>query len=363
MQSEVLKVQAWGESSIKTLNLDDAFRVATEHMPNLKGVYIYINQQYFLSDSMYCDDGERKIILSAPILKNFLERKKHELVGISFCLDQCCEEQFKKRTDGARALVAIGSMPNLKKLELSNIGFDDVDNLTGCIGTDLESLRLAHISVGSDRYCHGCQPPDVDELVRKLSQIRNLRTLALEDIALSPLNLRTLAPRLARVRDLSLEGAFGGQGGSINDASLALIADSCPNLLSLNVSYQREITFAGLKRTLRNLNLIDLEASDISLSTHQVADIVRNSSLKFLRYSNAGNRWESPGEQELRIIREAVVRRNGEVILCTDHGGMVKLTLPSTLRANQEAAKNFVNEACKAGHDVFVTCKWDKAST
>ena len=358
-----MKVKAYGESSVKTLNLDDAFRVATEHMPNLKGVDIYINQQYFLNDSMYCgEDGKREIILSAPVMKNFFERKKHELVGISLCLDQCIEEKFKERTDRAKALVAIGSMPNLKKLVLSYVGFDDVDTLTRCIGPDLESLRLANVKIGSGAYGYEWQSSDVDELIRKLSQIRNLRTLCLDDIALSPRNLQTLAPRLSQVRDLSLEGAFGGQGGSITDASLALIADSCPNLLSLDVSYQRGITFAGLKHILQRISLVDLEASDIRLSTHQVANLVGNSSLKFVRYSNAGNRWDNPGEQEQRIVREAVIRRNGEVVLCTDMGGLVKFTLPSALRANQEAAKNFVNEACEAGRDVLVTCKWDTVS-
>lgn len=97
LNSEILKINAASEYSIRTLDLDYALQVAGDHMPNLKAVDIYINHEYVSSED-YNDLG-KSLLLSSAVLRQFLERLSTQLVSFSFGLDDCCWDQIKGTTD------------------------------------------------------------------------------------------------------------------------------------------------------------------------------------------------------------------------------------------------------------------------
>ncbi|KAL7535430.1 hypothetical protein ACHAWF_005165 [Thalassiosira exigua] len=95
LKSSTMKVHVSSECSIHTVSLDDAFLVASEHMPNLNSVDVYIDQSFLIKDEFDFEDNNRNIILSPDALKHFFDNVKTKLVSFSFRLDDCCWENLK----------------------------------------------------------------------------------------------------------------------------------------------------------------------------------------------------------------------------------------------------------------------------
>ena len=237
LQSPTLKVYATRDCSIHTVSLDDAFRVAGEHMPNLNSVDIVINQDYVLKDDYSLEENSRNLLLSADVLKQFLEKMRTKLVSFSFRLDDCCWEEFKAMTDRCMALLPLGTMPNLKKVDLTNFGFDDINTLTSCLSTGLQSLNLVYLKMGAMLEWN---TSEMDALVDKLSQLTSLVSLNLADSAITDEHLMVLLPKLKVIRYLDVSGRFGNSGivggptsdSQLSDLGLKAIAESCPEILS-----------------------------------------------------------------------------------------------------------------------------------
>ena len=76
---------------------------------------------------------KKKVVLTPPVLMQFLEKMSLCLVSFFFCLDDCCWDKMKVMTDSCIELLPLGKMKILKKLDLSNFGFDDINVLGECI--------------------------------------------------------------------------------------------------------------------------------------------------------------------------------------------------------------------------------------
>mmetsp|Transcript_25325 Transcript_25325/g.53501 ORF Transcript_25325/g.53501 Transcript_25325/m.53501 type:complete len:895 (-) Transcript_25325:24-2708(-) len=356
LQSKTLKVRATEDCSINTIDLDDAFRVAAEHMTNLNSVDIYISQDYIIKNQYsFGSEVNRVLLLSPNELKQFLEKMRTKLISFSFRIGDCCWKEMKKMTDKCRALLPLGTMPNLKKLELSNFGFDDVETLTSCLSNELQLLRLHYVKMGTHL---DWKSSEVDALVNKLSELKYLVTLGLPDSSINDQHLWDLLPKLQFLRCLDVSGTFGS-GGSLTEFGLRAIADNCPELLSLQVNYQPRMTINGIMYLLQKCpELVDLEVGGVITHINQMRQILNSAKkLRVLWFGAIGWRPETRGEQ--LEIQRAVQATEGRVVLCTVSGGKSEVNLSAAHRRNQDDSIAKFERAGEQDQDPLVCNMWD----
>ncbi|GFH49607.1 hypothetical protein CTEN210_06083 [Chaetoceros tenuissimus] len=84
---------------------------------------------------------------------------------------------MKKLTDNGRAFLPLGVMPNLKKLTLTGLGFDDINILTASLNPKLKYLQLDNMMTRSSTWCI----PEAQALVGKFSQLTDLVSLSTDN--------------------------------------------------------------------------------------------------------------------------------------------------------------------------------------
>jgi hypothetical protein len=346
--------------------MDDAFRVANKHMPSLNSVEIFIDQGYFLSDDevgglgggIGYGTGDKKLILSTEIVKEFLELNSSKLTSFSFRLDECCSEEMKEMSDGGSALVPLGSMSNLRKLDLSGFGFDNIEVIKSCLSIRLQSLRLDGLMMDERSEWSTAQ---VDSLVAKLSKLTNLVSLSIADDCIADHHLSTLLPRLQHLKCLDVSGGFGTVGTEgrpqLTDHGLASIATNCPRIQSLSLNYQRKLTFHGVMSLLRKCSdIVELELGDVNIGLDKIGEIVRTPPR--LIYYLCGKIGFRPDVRKQMLIQRAVQTTGGRVVVCTVSGGLVKVNLSPGEKQMQEESIAKVERANEQYYGHSVSNKW-----
>jgi tetratricopeptide (TPR) repeat protein len=343
LKSQTLKINASSECSIKVIRLNDALRIAIEHMPNLNSVDIFINQTYVLNEALNAGDIGKKLLLAPSVLYEFSEKMKTKLVSVSFRLDECCWEELKEMTDRCKALVSLGTMPLLRKLDLTNFGSDDIESLTSCLSPGLHSLCLNYVMISKEREWSAT---DVDSFVSKLTQLKSLVSLSLENTRIKDRHLAALLPKLKFLRCLNLSGAFGWAGDldghrQLTDAGMQAIADNLPHLLNLTVDYQHNITIRGIRALIEGCqDLVELEVCGFPFDGQQVSEIIASAKkLLFLRIDTDGQ------AQSLRRIHDAVVKTSGRVVVCSSQGLVKNVSLSSEQSKTQQESIAKVEKA------------------
>ncbi len=357
LDSETFKVHATDECSIRTIDLDHAFQVARDYMPNLKYVDIYIGQHYILKQYGSFGFGEPNpnFVLSSDVLTQFLESKSADLVAFVFCLDECCCEEVKALTDRCRAFAPLARMPNLKKLSLRNFGFDDVETVTMCLNPGLESLCLDHAAMGYERVWSNSQ---VDALAGKLSQLPHLVSLSLSEIPFTERHLRLLLPHLNRLKCLDLRGNYCDTFGSaLTDDGVKVIAEHCPSILTVDLDYQGNVGSSGILALVQNChNLLEIGACGTRLGVEDVRNILTvPNKLLNLSFGKLGYYHSST---EKGIVQNAVVSTKGRVVICTMQG-LMKMSLSPDHQVNQDDSMAKVEKAHKQRNDPMFCNKWD----
>ena len=359
LDSEIFKVHATRECSIRTIDLDHALQVARVYMPNLKYVDISIDQHYILEEafgSFEMGEPNPNFVLSSHVLTQFLESKSSDLIAFVFYLDDCCWEEMKVLTDRCRAFAPLARMPNLKKLSLSNFGFDDVESLTMCLHPGLQSLSLNNAAIGYERVWSNSQ---VDALAGKLSQLSRLVSLSLSDIPLTDKHLRSLLPRLNQLKCLHLCGNFGDTFGSpLTDDGVKAIAEHCPSILTVDIDYQGNVGSSGILALVQNCpNLLEIGACGTSLGVEDVEDILAvpnkllNLTFGELGYCHSGT--------DKGKLQNAVLSTKGRVVICTMQG-LMKMSLSPEHQANQDDSMARIETAHKQRFDPKFCNKWDE---
>ncbi|KAK1748760.1 hypothetical protein QTG54_000699 [Skeletonema marinoi] len=360
LDSETFNVHATEECSVRTIDLDHALQVARDYMPNLKYVDIFINQDYILEDDTYGSFGlgepNPNFMLSSHVLEQFLESKSADLVAFVFHLDDCCWEEIKALTDRCRAFAPLARMPNLKKLSLTNFGFDDVETITMCLNPGLESLRLDQAAIGFERIWSNSQ---VDALVSKLFQLPHLVSLSLSGIPITDSHVRFLLPRFNnQLKCLHLRGDFGDPSCSpLTDNGVKAIAEFCPSILTVDVDYQDEVGFSGILALVQNCpNLLEIGACGTSLGVEDVSSILSvPNELLNLSFGEIGHDHSST---EKVSLQNAVMSTNGRLVICT-MSGLMKMNLPPEHKANQDDSMSKIKKAHEQQFDPMLCNKWD----
>jgi len=358
LNSAILEIKPSQDSTLRTLDIDAALTVAAERMPNIISVDIFIHQEYILSNNFDGDD-KKSLVLSSTALRNFLVKTAEKLESFSLRLDDCCWDRVKKMTEAGKALLPLGTMPNLTKLTLGSFGFDDINVLVSCISPKLRVLKLDYIKLRSSTWCI----PDVTALVAKISKLGNLATLSLADNVLTDKDLDCLLSTLKGIRCLNVSGKWGDsfevRHSLLTDSGLKCIARHCPKLQSLDVSHQSKASTVGIRAVVNGCpGLLELEASDVKISTRDVKEIlVSAKSLLFLRFDNKKGGVPS---HEHYLIQDAIRATQGRTLVGSFYCGLYDADNLSTRhKNNREASKVKVESAFARQSDPKVYSIWE----
>jgi len=116
---------------------------------------------------------------------------------------------MKRMTDRCKALLTLGTMSSIKKLVLSNFGFDDIHTLILCLSTSLQALNLNHVKMGTSLEWTTLE---MDALAGKFCQLASLVFLELGDSACTDGHLEVILPNLQSIQCLNVSGCFGRMG-------------------------------------------------------------------------------------------------------------------------------------------------------
>lgn len=361
LQEPTLKLKLSENCTVQNVSLDDALLVAINHMPNLNSVDLRVPQDYILKDDFTNDRG-RNIELTPIVLRQFLEEVKEKLVAFVFRLPDCCWEEMKEMTGKCSSLTPLGSMPYIKKLDLTHFGFDDVMTLSKCLSTSLRSLTLSHVMMGRQMEWSASESNDI---VTKLCQLTNLATLDIADsFAINDSHLHVLLPNLPRLRCLSIEGRFGDiYHSQLTDVGFQAIADYCPRILSLNASYLGNVTINGVRRVIRKCHdIIELELGEVDFELQHLKEIVTTPpKLRLFRCGNIGvsTSYGNSDSRDQRLMEQAVLATEGRVVICTLGDGKIDVSLSSPHKRNQDQSMDMLDRAYKQQLDPLICQQWD----
>jgi len=358
LNSAILEIKPSEDSTILKLDIDAALTVAAERMPNIIAVDIFIHQEYVLSNNFDGDD-KRSLVLSSTAVRNFLGKTAEKLESFSLRLDDCCWDRVKEMTEAGKALLPLGTMPNLTKLTLGAFGFDDINVLVSCISPKLRVLELDDIKLRSSSWCI----PDITALVAKISLLDNLSTLSLADNALTDKDLNGLLSTLKGLRCLNVSGKWGDlfevRHSLLTDSGLKCIARHCPKLQSLDVSHQSKASTVGIRAVINGCpGLLRLEASGVKFPTRDLKDIVVSAkSLLFLRFDNKVGGVPS---HEQYMIQGAIRATQGKTLVSSFYCGLYDAdNLSPVHKNNREASKAKVEMAFARQSDPKVYNTWE----
>ncbi len=359
LDSKILEISTSYESSLRKLDIDLLLSMATKYMPNVIAVDIFIQQHYVLTNSD--DDKKRCLVLSSASLLEFLNHHHFTLQAFSFGLDQCCHSAVAEMMDGGKALVPLAAMPNLAKLDLLDISFADVNILSSCIfNKNLKVLGLNSIHLESSPYGHSCSITDWQCVVKKISQMKNLITLRLEDSVLTDKDLGEMLPSLKNLKCLNVSGTFGSfqrmdpRKSMLTDQGLKYIARYCTNLQSLSVNYQYRTSSKGVKAIVESCSdLRELEIYDVPVSNSDAKEILRTSK-KLLHFRCD----DSVGGQN-GIFDDLVKASQGRTCISTGTRGYIEVKLSPAQSRIQQSSKERVEETFGRRNDPNVYNEWE----
>uniref|UniRef100_A0A0G4GTX6 Uncharacterized protein n=1 Tax=Chromera velia CCMP2878 TaxID=1169474 RepID=A0A0G4GTX6_9ALVE len=130
-------------------------------------------------------------------------------------------------------------------------------------------------------------------LIASLASLSRLRTLRLSFWRLSDEDVESLAASLPNLRDLDVASAPGeGYGGHLSSAACKAIAQGCPHLQMLDISYHEDVEFDGIQELLRlcvhlrELDISRCRASETEEAVSRVVDcsVLSGGSLLILKF-------------------------------------------------------------------------------
>ena len=360
LDSDTLKICASDECKIEHLDIDEALSIALDHMPNLKGIQIWIDQTFILSQDSFSFSFEiesnDRLQLSSLALQQFFSKVHTKLESFSLRVDTCCWDEMKKLTDNGRAFLPLGVMPNLKKLTLTGLGFDDINILTASLNPKLKYLQLDNMMTRSSTWCI----PEAQALVGKFSQLPDLVSLSTDNHGFTDDDLINFLPCLKNLRNLNVCGRFGNnhfydiRHSMLTDKGLMAIAQYCPKLQSLDVSYNRKATVRGVKAVLMKCqDLVDLEAADLGISAQNVSELLSLSkNLLFFRFEGCR------GHEEY-LLQDAMKASKGKAIISGTLNGIYEVQLSPDFQKSRDKSMDKITKAYEQQSKVDVYNRWD----
>jgi hypothetical protein len=334
----------------------------------LKHVKMSIPQEFVLDTTMMNSyaSPEPKFKLSHTNLAAFLDSSSQlESFGLHF--GDCSETAAGEMTEGGKVLLSLGKLEQLQAIRTTCLVLDRANILTAILankGDSLKVLDLESLTLGKDS--HGGDPWPREMTTEVVAAIEGLKKLVALRISRSPLcdfDLERLLSGKSDLRCLELSGRFGDnyEGfGNLTDTGVATIVRCCPNLQSLNLSYQRRITATGVDTVLHGCpHLRELDVSAVRVHAQDLPNLL-SLAPKLLVFSWQHEHFPGPPGSVIAGMKEAVLATGGRTLICETFTGLVEVPSPPAACVRDAAcSKRLVDEAQERGEDPTIHNEWD----
>jgi len=215
--------------------------------------------------------------------------------------------------------------------------------------SNLKNLGLSYCLIGSVIY-QGWRKNDTTVIAAAIGTLSNLVNLRIMDTSFESNELRLILPNLPHLRCLTITGRFGESQHPddrnvlpLTDNDYCYIAETCPKLQLLDVSYHRSSTDKGIEAILRDCpDLIELRCAYSSISKDSMISLLQQHE-KLLLFS-FGN---YTGGMSLDEKRSIIMATDGRTLIMTEMEGLWENIpgLPSAVLKEMARSKKTLEDA------------------
>jgi hypothetical protein len=336
----------------KFLDFDAILNYAKEYMPCVEHFSISISQECVLKDMMdQYDEDENKgpwdVKFSPECLISFLESQLDNMLSFSYLMDDCCEKYTKRFTDGGNAFLPLARMSKLESLVTASALFNSADILQVILSSTSLQSSLKTFKLRTPVF--GNVPKkwttfEATTVAENIGKMKNLIKLGIEDSHLEPIQVRMMLSDLPHLRCLELSGQFGDfrEVTELRDTEFRFIAQACPELQELDLSYHHSCTYEGVEAVLRECrNLCEFRCSGIAIPGHRLAPLLRQQD-KLLLFSVGDAGINS------NIKRDIIMATGGRTLVMLGYGGLLEdvpgFSIPPSVQQEMARSKAFLDE-------------------
>lgn len=342
--SKTLKLVARHDDD-KYIDFDAILNYAKEYMPCVEHFSISISQECVDYDDE--ETGPWDVKFSPECLSSFLESQLDNMLSFSYLMDDCCEKYTRRFTDGGMAFYPLARMTKLESLVTASALFGSADILQAILSSTSLQSSLKTLKLMTPVF--GNLPKkwttfEATTVAENVGRMKNLIKLGIEDSYLEPIQVRTMLSDLPHLRCLELSGQAGDfrEVTVLRDTEFRFIAQACPELQQLDLSYHRSCTYEGVEAVLRECrNLREFRCSGIAIPGHRLAPLLRQQK-KLLLFS-VGDAGINSNTQ-----RDIIMASGGRTLVMLGFGGLLKdgpgFSIPPSVEQEMARSKAFLDE-------------------
>lgn len=345
------------------IDFDTPLRYAMRHMDqHLKHVCISIDQSACLNLHNPLGEPDRPIKIDPKNIQELLRKRGLRLQAFELHMEDCCEDYSTRLTGGGKLWQELQHQPELRSLTLTFPVITDPAYLDH-LPMGLQLLALNGMTLGAESQPQTWHDAAKAAVLEKIGSLTSLVSLTLDGGHLRDSDLGFLQ-NLPNLRSLNLAGQFGhwvesSTGLSVTDEGCKLIADACPDLQQLELSYNRQVTSDGVRYILeacRHLRELRVAGSKVSLVN--LVDILPSSHTLLLL--SFGDTIPAEKENPTSLLSAVIQCTAGRTLLMNDFGGLIKATgLSEDCEANAAESMRLLEEASERVLDWRVMNEWD----
>jgi len=335
----------------KFLDFDAILNYAKEYMPCVEHFSISISQECVLAEMMDQYDDEDKgpwdVKFSPECLSSFLESQLDNMLSFSYLMDDGCTKYTKRFTDGGMAFYPLARMTKLESLVTASALFSSADILQAILSStslqsSLKTFKLMTPVFGN--FQEKWTTFEATAVAENIGKMKNLIKIGIEDSHLEPIQVRTMLSDLPHLRCLELSGQFGHfrEVTVLRDTEFRFIAQACPELQQLDLSYHHSCTYEGVEAVLRECrNLREFRCSGIVIPGHRLAPLLRQQE-KLLLFSVGDAGINS------NIQRDIIMASGGRTLVMLGYEGLLEevpgFSIPPSVQQEMTRSKAFLDE-------------------
>mmetsp|Transcript_2833 Transcript_2833/g.6663 ORF Transcript_2833/g.6663 Transcript_2833/m.6663 type:complete len:431 (+) Transcript_2833:117-1409(+) len=306
---------------------DAALQFAKNYMTNLKSLKIRLTQDgMWKQDEMNLFEFSTKeavIKLTYDVFDDLLLSSATNLTSFEIVCDPCIAKYLYFFFKDGKILKRLAESQSLRQLVLSNMQVSKISYLP--LPSSLEALHLNEVKFSKWDGPLGWSEEDCDEMVTRISQLTALVSLDLVTVPLGDHHLEPMLRNLSNLRHLRISGVWGDSAqatlreeGRITNDGCIKIAILCPNLHSLELSNQPNISYSGARcivQQCRKLRDLRLENTNLTYRhASQLVDLNESQSLLVLAVG--------PAECTQENILKALKATGGRCLLYGESVGL-----------------------------------------
>lgn len=317
-----------------TKDLNRALRFVTNHCPLLESLSLRVDQsdmlrerdrgyvgQWFQPDND--DDEEGQLSLNGQTLRQAISACSKTLRSISLIFDECCEDQVGTIIREAGYLQCVSQCSSLQVFISWNLRFDSMEEVVDILrplSDSLLVLELNYLVPGGENMMDPYWE-DTQLLAEAIAEMPNLRKLSLKHQKFQDEEVEILlGPHDRKLRALALTGQFGDnmtggpRPGYLTDASLKKIAQKCPKLQALQVSFNRAVTKEGIQAVMDACPLRQLYADACKIKISQWKELLVRCPTLIRLYWSFPEGVFNMSRQYIHEIEQAIAASEGRTL-------------------------------------------------